>query len=290
MNVTVVSGHDCRICGDSALRELPEYRELARVTSDCKPWPAGGRLLACDICGAIQKLADWAWLGEIDRIYGQYEIYHQSGGAEQPIYDATSPSGTPRSLKLIKHLIENLRLGDHGRILDFGCGTGVALRNFAAARPGWTLYGSELSDRALPALRKIPGFSKLYTCPPDEIPERFTLITLIHSLEHVLDPVATLKDLRSRVDDGGHVFVDVPDCGRNPYDLMVADHLLHLTLDSLRVTGERAGYRTVFLSDSLVSKELSWTGHPDPKAKAVAMPDARAGMKLAREHLAWLAA
>src|SRR5207302_748942 len=125
---------------------------------------------------------------------------------------------------------QTLRLPEHGSVLDFGCGNGVALRNFAAARPNWSLYGSELSDRALPNLRQIAGFVELHTCPIEDIPGRYALVTLIHALEHVLDPVDTLSQLRARVDTDGHLFVDVPDCGRNPYDLIVADHLLHFTL------------------------------------------------------------
>jgi SAM-dependent methyltransferase len=290
MGVTAVPGRKCRICGTSALRELPQYRTLSRVTSDCKPWPMGGRLTVCDSCGAVQKIADADWLGEIERIYDGYTIYHQSDGAEQPVYDGVTAVGTPRSLKLVNHLVESLRLPDAGRVLDFGCGTGVALRNFAAARPGWELHGSELSERALPVLRKIPGFAQLHTCPPEQIPARFTLITLIHSLEHVLDPVATLSGLRDRVDNGGHVFVQVPDCGRTPYDLLVADHLLHFTLDSLRLAADRAGYRTTFLSDSLLAKELSWIGRPDRQVAAATKPNAQASATRLYRQLAWLAA
>ena len=32
-----------------------------RITSDCRPWPAGGRLCACQGCGSVQKLVDDAW-------------------------------------------------------------------------------------------------------------------------------------------------------------------------------------------------------------------------------------
>src|SRR5207302_3930741 len=112
------------------------------------------------------KLVDDVWLGEIERIYGEFEIYHQSGGAEQPIYDLAGKGGTPRSVKLVEHLIETLDLGNEGRILDFGCGNGAALGTFAKRRPDWKLFGTELSDRTLPALLRLHGFTKLFTCPP----------------------------------------------------------------------------------------------------------------------------
>src|SRR5438105_2653903 len=127
MKRRAVTDHTCRICGATALEEVLDFAALPRVTSDAKPFPAGGRLTVCRTCGAMQKLADEVWLGEIARIYGEFEIYHQSGGAEQPIYDLAGKGGTPRSVKLVDYLARTLALADHGDVLDFGCGNGAAL-------------------------------------------------------------------------------------------------------------------------------------------------------------------
>ena len=66
----------CQICGDGTLNELTAFADLPRVTSDCKPWPSGGRLAMCTSCGGIQKILDARWFAEIGEIYGAYEIYH----------------------------------------------------------------------------------------------------------------------------------------------------------------------------------------------------------------------
>jgi SAM-dependent methyltransferase len=271
-----------------ALREVEKYRAFPRVTSDSKPWPPGGSLSICDDCGGLQKVADPKWLGEIEQIYAHYEIYHQSEGAEQPVFEIGNSVGIPRSRKLIKHLLDSLELRQSGQLLDFGCGTGVALRNFAELLPEWRLFGAELSERSLPALRGIPGFEKLYTCPTAEIPERFDLITLIHSLEHVLQPVATLADLRGRIDEDGYAFVEVPDCNRTPYDLVIADHLTHFTLSTLRFAAERAGYRTDMITDALLTKELSWLGRPSTQTTPTMRPDPQLAKGLVFHHLEWL--
>ena len=34
----------CSICGSGLLVEIAAFRQLRRVPSDCRPWPAGGRL------------------------------------------------------------------------------------------------------------------------------------------------------------------------------------------------------------------------------------------------------
>jgi hypothetical protein len=67
MSSTEAVGHECRICGSPALHEFERFRRLERVTSDSRPWKAGGRLTVCHECGAVQKLVDKDWLGEIGR-------------------------------------------------------------------------------------------------------------------------------------------------------------------------------------------------------------------------------
>lgn len=280
----------CLLCGVDSLEQVPGFQAIARVTSDCKPWPAGGQLTVCRSCGTIQKLRSPAWLQEIQNIYDNYTIYHQSAGAEQAIFDLSGMAAAPRSLRLIRYLVEQLRLPEQGRLLDFGCGTGSALKNFSDVRPAWRLYGSELSERSLRHLDQIHNFSKLYTCPLTEIAERFALITLFHSLEHVLDPLATLSELRSLLEDNGHVFVQVPDCEQTPYDLVIADHLTHFTQDSLHAAAQSAGYRTELLSDSVLGKELSWIGVPHDKTTQPAPTASGTQFRLASRHIAWLEA
>lgn len=68
----------CQICAADALEMFDAYRRLPRVTSDAKPWPAGGELGVCHGCGAIQKLPTDEWRTEAARIYQNYEMYHLS--------------------------------------------------------------------------------------------------------------------------------------------------------------------------------------------------------------------
>ncbi len=283
--------HTCRICGGSDLGEIAGFPALPRVTSDSKPWPAGGALAVCGDCGAMQKLVTPAWREEIERIYGDYEIYHQSAGAEQPIYQAGSEVAVPRSARILDHIKSSLDLPERLAALDFGCGTGSALRMFAERQPGWTLYGAEISDRSLTALRQITSFAELFTCPPEQILHRFDLVTAIHSIEHVIEPVATLRALGGRLADGGHLAVQVPDCDATPYDLVIADHLTHFTSNSLALAIARAGLATRELSDRVLTKELTWVGRAAAAGDApAALRDAAKGRRLAEAGVAWLSA
>ena len=190
---------NCLVCGQDELREMEAFRSLPRVTSDCKPFPAGGRLFACENCGGIQKLPDADWFREINEIYAAYEIYKLSDGDEQLIFTDAGP--VPRSQRLVDFLKKTAQLRENGRLIDIGCGNGAALARYSRALPKWRLYGSELSDRALPELRSLPNFIDLYCTPTEDIPGKFELVSMIHSLEHMPSPGKTLEAVVRLLDD-----------------------------------------------------------------------------------------
>jgi SAM-dependent methyltransferase len=291
MNSIALNSHSCQICGQYGLREFPRFRDLARVTSDSRPWSAGGRIAVCSECSAVQKLIEPAWLGEIGHIYKSYAIYNQAGGKEQPIFAGNGTPPRPRSRSLIKYLESKARLETRADVLDFGCGTGAALRTYSEFHSEWTLYGAELSTKSIALLKAIPGFTELFTCAPKDIPLRFDLITLIHALEHVLDPVGILEQLSTRLQGEGILFVQVPDGGKNPYDLVIADHLLHFTLETLRLASDRAGIEIIELTDGVLPKELSLVGRQGARVtSAVDFPDSKPAVERVGSQIDWLCA
>jgi SAM-dependent methyltransferase len=279
----------CCVCGADALRESDPYRTLPRVTSDCKPFPAGGRLAACASCGAVQKIADDRWFREIDSIYGNYEIYHQSAGTDQPVFDSCG-GAIPRSRRLVASLGAALGARERGRLLDFGCGNGAMLAAFSDEWPDWDLYGSDLNDKSIATLQTIPRFKELFIAPIDNIRGRFDLISLIHSLEHLPEPLGMLRQLGSLLESSGRLFVQVPDAIQNPYDFLVADHLMHFTADILQFLSRLAGYETHLLSDRVLVKELSWIGSPERESSndRRAAADPGIGAALVERNVKWL--
>src|SRR5437588_686437 len=119
MSSAETSEFTCGVCAASSLRELPSYARLPRVTSDCKPWPAGGTLTICENCGTIQKTPHGKWLDEIRHIYKAYQIYHLSGGSEQVIFSAAGKA-VPRSHTLVDFVVSNLPPRERGRLIDLG--------------------------------------------------------------------------------------------------------------------------------------------------------------------------
>ena len=137
-------------------------------------------------------------------------------------------------------------------VLDFGAGEGHLVN--ALREMGLAAEGIETSPSGRAAARRMYGLELRAEVPAD-LCGQFQLVTLIHSLEHVADPVRTLTELRAAVEPGGMVFIEVPHAGsvdmwwpprrREILDLPV--HLYHFVPGTLVRIVERAGLRVVVL-------------------------------------------
>ena len=279
--------HPCQACAADRLLEIPGFPLLPRVTSDSKPFRSGGHLAVCQSCGMVQKLPDARWLAEIGEIYRDYEMYHQSAANDQAVFAPLSGRPMGRCEVLARRLLES-GLPVSGSLLDVGAGSGAMLAAFSAATSGWQLFGLDLDDRKEPALKAIPRFERLFTTPPEQVSLRFDLVTLIHSLEHFLDPVAMLGSLRGLIARGGRMFVQVNNAERTPFDLVVADHLCHFTPQSLGCLVARSGLGVGAVRTDWVNKELSLLTADAPHAVSPQCEDAAAATARVRRDVNWL--
>jgi SAM-dependent methyltransferase len=280
----MVSHFLCSICAADALEVIPGYSLLPRATSDSRPWPCGGTLAVCTQCGAVQKLPDAQWIEEITRIYRNYEIYHQSSGSEQLIFGDSGAE--PRSKRLVEYVLKQCSPPARGKLLDIGCGDGAALRNFSQALPEWNLYGSELSTATLDSLRRIANFEHLFVGPLSEIEERFSLVSLIHTLEHIRNPQKELTAARDLLESNGVLFIEVPDIETSPFDLLVTDHLLHFSRGTLALLVTSCGLRTWALSNKIIFKEITLLARRGKTV--VTASDPQRGIRIAKATISWL--
>lgn len=279
---------DCRACGASPVEVLPEFERLPRVTSDCKPFPKGGRLAVCLGCGAVQKPADGRWQAETAAIYRDYDIYFQSLGVEQAVFDPGKGFPRRRSIVLLERVVAAHPLGPTGTVIDVGCGKGAFLAAFAEFQPQWRLFGHELSTDSAEVLSRISNFQRLYTGPLQDLPGAFDLVTMIHSLEHFAEPFEGLNDLRPKLSGDGCLVIEVPNAEVSPFDLLIADHASHFTRDDLARLMSRAGYSGVLISDHWLTKELSVVAHVEGSLAAAPTPTPERAMRRVKAHIAWL--
>jgi 2-polyprenyl-3-methyl-5-hydroxy-6-metoxy-1,4-benzoquinol methylase len=164
---------------------------------------------------------------------------------------------TPLFPALAQHIKEEDRgigraEGAARRLLDLGCGNGHFLKT--ARRLGWMSYGVDTDASAAEAARdcgeiigsEVNGLGADY--------ERFfDVVTLSHVIEHVPDPVATLRHCRRVLKPGGYVWIETPNIGSAGYEFFGASwrgleaprHLVLFNPASLRICLERAGFERI---------------------------------------------
>ncbi len=134
-----------------------------------------------------------------------------------------------------------------GKIVDFGCGSGVYTE--AIARSGGSsaqVVGLDFFDSAPPGIRHAS-----YTSFDDkaQLDGTADLVTCFHVLEHDDDPQAILGQLEKLARSGGTIVIEVPhiDCpwrhvfGSQWDNWYLPFHRTHFSRASLRAAIERAG-------------------------------------------------
>jgi hypothetical protein len=261
----------CHDCGSAHLQMAADFEAAKRVTSDCKPWNSGGVLAQCKTCGLVQTVTTPEWQSEADQIYSDYTIYHQSGGIEQPTFNAATGVGRSRSEAIVEALLRHVSLPRQGRALDFGCGNGAFLRAFSSAFPDWILSGFEVGEKYKQIVERIPGVERLYTGALENLPGDLDFISLIHVLEHIPGPGKFLRTLAAKLKPGGFLLLEVPDCQANPFILMVADHCSHFSAGMLARVASGSGFNVLQATSQWVPKEISVIALRPP-GKEVAQP------------------
>lgn len=101
------------------------------------------------------------------------------------------------------------RLGGTGKMLELGCGRGELL--VGAANRGWAVYGVEMTEE-FAAIARTHGVevehNSIQECKL--LDQTYDVVLLAAILEHLYDPVETLKRVRNALRPGGLVFIDVP--------------------------------------------------------------------------------
>ncbi len=105
-----------------------------------------------------------------------------------------------------------LAKGTGQRILDIGCAAG-ALGALLRERGNW-VGGVELSDAAIALARQrldeVWSFDVEKLWPQRLTDEPFDVVILGEVLEHVFDPIAVLRSVRSILTDGGSIIITTP--------------------------------------------------------------------------------
>lgn len=221
----------CLVCGST------EHQRLFDLE--------GARIARCRRCGLVQQLARPETPSAIyDAAY--YASDHAKGGYANYFLDADINRRTfDRRLRRIEARAARL-----GRLLDVGCALGDFV--LAAQAAGWAAEGVEVSGFAAAAARRRGATVHVGDVRALSLePGAYEVVTLYDTIEHVDDPVATLREVRRLLASGGTVHLVTPNVagiqarilGRRWYHYKPDEHLSYFSPGTLRRAVEDAGLR-----------------------------------------------
>ncbi|KHO22029.1 class I SAM-dependent methyltransferase [Mycolicibacterium setense] len=258
---------DCRLCGSTGPHPTIEVREMMFGTRELFEY------FSCAACDTLQ-IQDALEGQDLMRHYPpnyyshsasvqpsafrwlvtQHDAYKLRGGGNRMVGALVKARVSEGILRVllggdVVRMLAELEVERDARILDVGCGTGALLdrmsrigfNNLLGADPFISADGE--SSEGVPLMKRDLS----------EMDGKFDLLMFNHSLEHVPDPVATLKVAHEKLAAGGMCLARVPTTTSEAWttyraDWVQADAPRHMVIPSRRgmaMAAERAGLRVV---------------------------------------------
>lgn len=154
-----------------------------------------------------------------------------------------------------------------GKFLDIGCGNGAYESYLINDNSNWEFYGIEPNKNSFQAAKDIKGF-KVFNGNLREAgyPDNFfDVILMSHSLEHLSDPMASLKKCYRILKPGGRLVISVPNFnslarrffGKYWFHLDAPRHLFHFNPDILKKMIEKSGFKIEQLRFEVLSGSIT---------------------------------
>jgi len=188
--------------------------------------------------------------------------------------DSTSQKILGRILSLAGPIKEMVELGvmslngqKRGRLLDIGCGSAAFLAKMREL--GWDGVGVDFDRKAIKVVRENFGLN-IYEGTIEEAnfsENEFDALTMNHVIEHLYDPITTLKECYRVLKSGGKLVITTPNIeslGARLFDgawrgWEAPRHLHVFSPRTLRSCVERVGLRICKLRTTSRSAPFMWT-------------------------------
>jgi len=218
---------ECKICRS---RSLTSY------------YPGDYRLLKCQDCGIIFLASEMA-MKDTEDYYSKRFINHKYTSESTKLY-------LRKNSREVLNIIKKFR--PNGNLLDIGTNIGIFVEE--ANKQGYVAVGIEPSKTlsAEAARLGIPVIES--TIEKFDPKNTFDVITMLHVLEHLQDPLEVLKKIRSLQSDDGLLVLEVPNIesylGEKDgifWKFIALEHLFYFSERNISGILKRAGYKVLVI-------------------------------------------
>ena len=156
------------------------------------------RVLLCRACCLM-------FVGSIDEV--DLEGYYRKGYYHGIKKNRVDSSSTRLRIQWLSHQMGALK---DKRVLEIGCGQGHLLK--AIQNQGAQVHGIEPSTPDGVLAGSLSGHDNISICMLSDFQTsmQYDAVVLIHSFEHISDPVVTLQQIRTLLKPDGCLFIEVP--------------------------------------------------------------------------------
>jgi SAM-dependent methyltransferase len=195
---------------------------------------------------------------DVESVYGEDYFAGAKGGFGYVHYDADKEPMVPT----FEAYLSRIKLLTDGRkILDVGAATGFFLQ--LAKRSGFDPYGIEISPYAADVAtnKGIPMTVGTLVDVPEL--KRFDVITMLDVIEHVSNPIETIRAAHHVLIEGGLLIINTPDkgslyarsLGMRWHLIVPPEHLFYFNRTNMRLMLEKNGFEV--LSVSTIGKRFT---------------------------------
>lgn len=221
-------------------------------------------------CGLARK-SEGDFLGNTNFYEERYENYYRRPGVDH--YDRG------RYMAMAEWMKSALGEFEPAAILDIGCGAGWSMAATALIYAGVTIEGIEPSTANADRARQAGYIVYPGRIGSEQGPRRvYDLIYANNVLQHVVDPIAFLRDVSSHLDVNGCFVCVLPDANEPSNEMLWCDHNYSFRPDDLRILAEKAGFRAASWqanppNNALLNKQLVILQKAEVLPAHAAMPE-----------------
>ena len=232
----------CNVCQTKLNNLLYEAPSDQSLTSLCELRKEKVKVWLCSSCGHLNSEA---LLNTKDYYESEYRIMLNQDD-EDYIYEVKDKQIIYRTAHEIDTLLAKLDVPKGSRILDYGCAKALIPRRLISIRSDLQVYLFDVSSMYVTYWQKFLSADRwaIHEIPKDWLGS-FEVVTSFFALEHIPDPINTVRKVAALLNKDGVFYGIVPNTFDNIADFIVIDHVNHFTDCSLFALLRAAGFHNI---------------------------------------------